>query len=147
MKNSETLALLLTAQPEDDITAYLLADALMEEREMTRSEATRIVLSVRVAGFDARELAEAAALIRVDSAERSVCLSVIFAACPHAPPRSAAVVLIPGYAPPRATNHYRTGLGGWWYDWTITVGAVWLTTAHAKRVATDAKRAARKPRR
>ena len=134
MNNSDTLTQLLTEQPEDDITAYLLKDALMEERDMTHVEAARAVLHVRLAGFDARDLADAAALIREDSAERSVCLTLIFGACPTAPPRSATIVLVPGDAKPWATSQYRSNPGAWWYEWTVTVGAAWLTQAHAANV-------------
>lgn len=135
MSNSETLTKLLTDAPEDDITAYLLADALMEDRDMSRSEATRIVLQVRLAGYDARDLAAAAALIHADAAERSVCLSLIFAACRNAPARSANIILVPGDTGPRSTSAYRNSASGWWYDWTVTVGAAWLTDAYAANVA------------
>jgi hypothetical protein len=133
--NSENLTQLLIDSPEDDITAYLLVDALMEDRNFTRSEATRAVLRVRLAGFDGRDLAEAASLISADSPERSVCHTLIFAACPDAPPRSATIVLVPGAGGPHATSQYRSNPGAWWYEWTITVGAAWLTHAHAENLA------------
>jgi hypothetical protein len=63
-----------------------------------------------------------------------VCLSLIFGACENAPPHSATVVLVPGDHKPRATSQYRSNPGAWWYEWTVTVGAAWLTQAHTANV-------------
>lgn len=137
MNNVDALTELLTASPDDDITAYLLTDALMEERDMTRSEASRVVLHVRLAGYEARDLALAAEAIRPDSPDRSRCLSLIRAACSTQPPVGANVVLVPGAKKPHAVCEYRSNPGAWWYDWTVTVGASWLLSALALRVIRD----------
>ncbi len=129
MNNVDTLTALLSESPDDDITAYLLTDALMEERDYTRTEANRAVVSVRAAAFDARDLADAAAVIRPGSEDRERCLSLIRRAAATSVPASTNVILVPGGSAPNVTCEYRSAPHRWWYDWTATVGATWLLSA------------------
>ncbi len=147
MNNVDTLTSLLSEQPEDDITAYLLTDALMEERDYNRSEAARAVVAVRAAAFDGRDLADAAAAIRPGSEDRARCLSLIRRACSTSLPTSTNIILVPGGSAPNATCEYRSATHGWWYDWTATVGATWLLSALRLAHVRDELAAARKAKR
>ncbi len=126
MDTVQKLTSLLEGQPWDDITAYLLVDALIEFSDYTPNEARRAVCRCRLAAWDARDLADAAALMRPGSIDLVDARRLISAACSTAPAPTFTVIVVAGDAAPVSVCEYKSNPGAWWYDWIVTVGATWL---------------------
>jgi hypothetical protein len=145
MNNFDPLTRALEQNPGNDIVAAMLTDALIDEKDMTRSEADRVVTDVRRAGLDAAQMAEAAELIKPGAPNRIALLTAVYGTCGESPECASPVLLIPGDDQP--LRHGLPGHHGRFWNSPIifTVGAGWILNVQ-KINASSRKLGRRRPR-
>ncbi len=135
MNNFDPLTRALERNPGNDIVASMLVDALMEEKDMTRTEADRVVTDVRRAGLDAAQMADAAELMKAGAPNRAQLLDAILDSLVQPVTRYQSILLIPGEDAPqehrgRYTSQRFAGIPS-----VITVGAGWVMNWETVRLS------------
>lgn len=125
MNNVELLLLSINQDPDDLTAVCALTDALIEERDMQRSEADRHAERVVQAVRDARDLAEAARLMRPEQPWHDELVTDIMSAC-GSPLLSGTIIVVTSDMTPFVSGSLQHGQGRAWFNPTITVGAQWL---------------------
>ena len=123
MNNITMLTSALEREPGNSILSAMLTDALMEERDMNRSEADRHVTSIVAVASEAAQLSDAAALLALKSPIRYQIQNRILALSRMRSGGELTIVLVPGTHPPTVVADRHIDAGGlfWWN--TVTVGA------------------------
>lgn len=116
----------IESDPDELTAVYPLIDALMEFRDMTRSEAERHAEHVVQTARDARDLATAADLLTDDKPWRADLVRDILNQVMLDEGTRASIIVVPGDTRPlHGTQRHAFG-GGWWTEHTVTVGALWV---------------------
>lgn len=126
MNNVELLLLSLEGNPDDLTAVACLTDALMEEQDMTRSEADRHAERAVESARNTRDLATAAELLKKEQPWYHELIRDILDRCGLSHALVASVVLIPGDSAPLHGEQRQHVASGWWTEHTITVGAMWV---------------------
>lgn len=126
MNDVELLLKSIESEPDDLTAVACLTDALMEERDMNRSEAERYAEHVVQAVRDARDLKEAARILEADQPWHRELLNDLLYHCCLTADTDAQVIVVPGERAPSFAHVEHTFGGGWWTSITVTVGAGWV---------------------
>ncbi len=126
MSNVELMLSAIAHEPDDLTAACMLIDALMDERDMWRSEAEAYAEKAITAARDARDIRAAADLLRKEQPWYNELMRDILEACGLNHSVLAVVVVVPGDVKPLHAVQTHAHGAGWWTDHTITVGAVWV---------------------
>lgn len=130
MTDANDLIDALEADPHSEILAAMLTDELMESRGMIRTEADRHVERLRA---DARERIECAAAAEVmrstDGRSDRVKEHIRLMCFEGLQPPAYNFIVTGGDSPPVATARQIDSPNGWWHEWTVTVGALWIVAA------------------
>jgi hypothetical protein len=117
---------LVESQPDDDLAALMLTDALMELREISRSEAGRHVKRIRETALSSRRIIAATKLLATGTASRRYLIRLVYATC-RVPRRRKPIVVVTdevGVTVRTVPNHVETD--SYWNSSVITAGAQWL---------------------
>lgn len=127
MNNVNLLVAAIDRDPDDLVCGLALVDALIEERDCTRSEAERYMSAVVQSARDARDMATAAALIRPGAPYREQLLDLIVINCVEGQPPGDRVIVGPGDTRPQLSADWAMSPADerpW--NATIVVGALWV---------------------
>lgn len=145
MTDANDILAALKQDPESIILAAMLTDALMEERDMLRSEADRHVERVQRDARDLRDIQAAADIMSAGDGRRLDVLDKVIAVCwPDEVPPSFSWVIVAGDAPPISRDEYKSNPGAWWYETVVTVGACWIIKTAGRTPHPAAKPARRR---
>lgn len=134
MSDVDTLLLMLQKDPDTVTGVCMLVDALMYERDMTRSEADRHAQIAQQSARDARDLAAAAELLRPGSESREMLLDVISVYSASGMDERTKMIVIPGSAAPELTGRNPILATGAYFAQVVTVGALWILDTHRRFV-------------
>ena len=122
----------VTGHPEDRIAARALVDMTEERLEVPHRSALRSVAALRKANRDAKEMAEAAKLLKPDSGIRHELRVAVIVATEVSDSDPVNIVVRPGGRPPVAYSCDWHGRRAHWAYWSITVGARWVIAKAAE---------------
>lgn len=123
MNNAETFAALVAANPADKITASVAVDYLHEHENQSRWQALRNVARWRKDARDAKEMAEAAALLAVGSPWKRPIEALIHAAGSEEWRMFGTVIVVPGSRYPKRCRVAQNAHPLQYWRLSITVGA------------------------
>lgn len=126
MTDADVLRKLILTNPEKKFYVKLLADELAYQIGLPRFTALRQGAALRRGVLNAREIADAAALLDDHSVTRENLYSAIVAWSNNPRIRIAKLTVVAGSRPPFAKSRYTSNAGAWWYEWDVTVGARWV---------------------
>jgi len=122
----QALTAAFEANPNNDIIGAMLADELMSERDMTRTEADATVERVRRAVLDAPQLLAAAELLKPGTFTGRLIPSAVRRHQGFARGARPTVIIVPGAAGPVTHRVEASAAADYWSRTTITVGAAWV---------------------
>jgi hypothetical protein len=134
MSDVEYLLKAIERDPDDLTAVACLTDALMDERDYTRSEADRAAELAVQSTRDVRDLAQAARLLTEDNPVRSDLMRDIIARASVPAVMDAQIIITVGWAEPTA-KYDTQQTGGFWYPATVTVGASWVIQYHRRNIS------------
>lgn len=132
MTNVELMLKAVESNPDDLTAVWSLTEALMEERDMTRSEADRFAERAVQSVLDVRDLAVAADLMKAEQPWHAELIRDIRDHCHLSDLDLAQILLTPGEAPPRFSHAMMPQGECWWLGITVLVGARWLISYYRR---------------
>jgi len=128
------LAAHVAAVPEDKCAALALVDLLQEDEGLPVRQAFRRVAGIMRAAAQARDLARAAELLRVESDAFIDLRESIRAECSLHRITYFTIVVVPGRQWPRLHHRPTTLKGSYWVETTVTVGARWVLAERMRQL-------------
>lgn len=126
MSDVDTLTQMLEREPDSLVGVAMLTDALIEERDMTRSEADRYAEHVQQSARDARDLAAAAGYLAQDTPVRRSLHHLVQAMSGYPSHWPYTIVLVPGDGEVHAVDATLDGDEPTRVGYTATVHARWV---------------------
>lgn len=130
MTTLDDLVRALEQQPGNPIVAAMLTEELMDARDMTRSEADRVVLGTQLAATSAMQIREATALLSDLSTSRRVLLSAVYRACRVPRMHRPHVLVVDGWFLQINEATLPMNYDRYWGHVVILAGAGWLLRCH-----------------
>jgi len=126
VNNIDMLSEAITAEPLNSILQYMLVDELMEEKDMTVTEAWMKVASVVSHAFYLQHFARAAELLSAASDKREELLKQVAQSAGVTQFERVTVFLVVGSSPPKLCRRPGGQQASAWGNFAVTVGASWV---------------------
>jgi hypothetical protein len=126
MNNVDAMLAYIERDPDNLTAVAALTDLLIEERDMTRSEADRFAERAVQAIRDARDVAAAAELLQSHQPWYAELIGDIFEQCKLPRNTVANLIVAPGCSMPNFGDPTPVPDDRFWFETTVIVGASWL---------------------